>query len=611
MLKFSDTIYDALLEILSIDKAEDDRLLRDENANIFIETEVYKKVTRSGRFLLVGRKGAGKTGLILGYKSRQENQKKHLSSEYITFDDFPFVATMSFFIGDFDDAIDKADIGKLGIEDMRGELKDLIGPAYAFKYAWTNCLLYFCIYIACDTLLVDDLVEGDDKKTLVACMRDIEKKFPFLDARLGNHVGMFYGFLTELVGVMLKSLSEVIKNHNSEAQSSLSDEASLIAVLVAKSIDIANEDICVSNKELNKAISVIQAELHQLSKTVLVSLDKFDDFLFDVYQKMAKTQVALYVERQRFFMSVIEGLILAIRDIKRKDGFDWIGTLLTVPKDKYMELELRENSQILRNHVVNLDWQARELHQLVKARFNHIMLSNNNDARWDDVFDSLIQHSRVAAVKEDPFLYVLRHSLWRPREILVYFSEVFRFMQRSHNGAPLSDLMIAAVREMQRHIIENEIILEFSKELPDLRSALRKLEVKQLSAVMPYNDFAAKLSGVRLSSTIFQTHDVATRLYYLGVIGVRKILTAPRYGRNGSVRQNNVNVVYEFAYNCDETEPFVDENVQVCFHPLFFEYLRIRGPIDYVVNQLEWGMFKHPDWIDDEVSESRRPSFSH
>jgi len=599
MLKFSDSVYDDLLEIFSIDKAEDDRLLSDESANIFIETEVYKKITRKGRFLLVGRKGAGKTGLILGYKSRQENQKKHLNSEYITFDDFPFVATMSFFIGDFDEAIDKADIGTIGDDNIRGELKDLIGPAYAFKYAWTNCLLYFCIYIACDKLLSDELVAGDEKKILISCMRDIEKKFPFLDCRLSNHVGMFYGFLTELVGVMLKSLGEVIKNHNSDAQTSLSDEASLIAVLVAKSIDIANEDIRASNKELKRAIPVIQSELHQLSKTVLISLDKFDDFLFDVYQKMAKSQVALYVERQRFFMSVIEGLILAVRDIKLKDGFDWIGTLLTIPKDKYMELELRENSHILRNHVVSLDWEAGELLKLVKARFNHVMLKSLNDARWDDVFDSPIQHLRVAAVKEDPFLYVLRHSLWRPREVLVYFSEVFRFMQRSHNGAPLSDLMIAAVREMQRHIIENEIIVEFSKELPDLRSALRKLEVKQLSAVMPYHDFAAKLSGVRLSSTIFKTHDVATRLYYLGVIGVRKILTAPRYGRNGSVRQNNVNVAYEFAYNCDDTEPFVDENVQVCFHPLFFEYLRIRGPIDYVVNQLEWGMFKPPNWMDD------------
>ena len=595
MLKFTDPIYDALLEILNIDKAEDDRLLRDENANIFIETEVYKKMTRSGRFLLVGRKGAGKTGLILGYKSRQENQDKHLSSEYITFDDFPFVATMSFFIGDFDNAIDKADIECVGVDGARGELKDLIGPAYAFKYAWTNCILYFCIYIACDALLEEGIVEGGDKKTLLACIRNIEKKFPFLDTRIKSHVGMFYGFLTELVGVMLKSLAEVIKNHNSDAQSSLSDEASLIAMLVAKSIDIANEDIYASNKILEKSITLIQSELNKRSKTVLVSLDKFDDFLFDVYQMIAKSKVALTVERQRFFMSVVEGLILAIRDIKRKDGFEWIGTLLTVPKDKYMELELRENSQIVNNHVVNLDWEASELHQLVKARFNHIVLSHNNDARWNDVFDGLVQHSRVAAVKEDPFLYVLRHSLWRPREILVYFSEVFRFMQRSHNGASLSDLMIAAVREKQRHIIENEIILEFSQELPDLRSALRKLELKKLSAVMSYNDFASKLSGIRLSSTITKTHDVATRLFYLGVIGVRKILTAPRYGRNASVRQNNVNVAYEFSYNCDETELFVDDNVQVCFHPLFFEYLRIRGPVDYVVNQLEWSMFSDPN----------------
>lgn len=595
MHKLSEPIYQSLLDLLMIDKAEDDPLLRDENSNIFIETEVYKKITRSGRFLLVGRKGSGKTGLIMGYKSRQANKDKHFSSDYITFDDFPFVATLSFFIGDFDEFIDQAGSSAINSDALRGELKDIMGPAYAFKYAWSNCILYFCIYIACDGLLKEEGLDDDDKKTLLGCMQNIEKTFPFLSGRSGNHVGMFYGFLTELMGLMLKSLADVIKDHQSDEHTSLSDEAILIAGLVAKSITVANEDIYTRNTKLKDATSIIRKELQQMNKTVLVSLDKFDDFLFDVYQKMAQSQVAIYVERQRFFMSVIEGLVLAIRDIKRKNDFSWIGTVLTIPKDKFMELELRENSQIQRNHVVDLNWTAHELLQLVKVRFNHVMLSYGNTTSWDDVFDMTLQHSCVSAVREDPFLYVLRHSLWRPREILVYFSEIFRFMQRSHNGASLAYLMTSAIRHAQRHIIENEIILEFAKELPDLRKALRKLEIGQLPAVMPYNDFAAKLSGVQLSSTITQAHDVASRLYYLGVIGVRRTLTAARFGRHGSIRQNNVHIAYEYAYNSDELEPFVDGNVQVCFHPLFFEYLNINGPSDYIVNQLEWSMFVDPN----------------
>lgn len=601
MVIFIDKVYDELIELFAVDKAEDDKLLKQIDSHIFIETEVYKQIQKSGRFLLVGRKGSGKSGLIFGYRARERNKKRHISSKYITFDDFPSAATVAFFVNNIDKELASINLSSVHSEDIRGELKDFLGPAYVFRYAWTNAILYFCTYIAIDTILGEELASSSDSKTLAKCKRELEKKFPFLKGRSTNQNGMFYGFLTELLGMLVQSLSLVIKNHNSDKQTPISDEAALIASIVAEGINIANEDIQDTNDFLKDSLKIIKNILSNRSKSVLITLDKFDDFLYDIYQEVKKGHFEMYVERNKFFMNVIEGLVLSLRDIKRWDKYAWIGSLLTVPKDKFMELELRETSQIEKNHYVSLDWTAKELFKLVKARFDYVMKNNGLDTEWKHVFSEDINNCRVAGVKENPFLYVLRHSLWRPRELLNYYCEIFKLMKKyASQGVKLEIIMRQALRDVHGHIIENEIIAEFQQELPNLRQALRLLETRELSASMPYHEFTAKLSRVTLPN-IEKSHDVAKHLFYLGVIGTKRSISTPRYGRNGSIRQNNAEVVYEYCYNCNDASPVLEGHVEICFHPLFFEYLSIKTSTDIVVNQLEWDMFKNPDFPEDDV----------
>lgn len=58
-------------------KAEQDSSLRQAERPTFVYTGVYRQVRDEGRCLLIGRIGAGKTALLVGY--RHENQDEYLA----------------------------------------------------------------------------------------------------------------------------------------------------------------------------------------------------------------------------------------------------------------------------------------------------------------------------------------------------------------------------------------------------------------------------------------------------------------------------------------------------------------------------------------------------
>ena len=57
-----------------------------------------------------------------------------------------------------------------------------------------------------------------------------------------------------------------------------------------------------------------------------------------------------------------------------------------------------------------------------------------------------------------------------------------------------------------------------------------------------------------------------------------------------TVTQQKQEVLYRFCFNTDDNDPFAP-GCEVCFHPMFFEYLNLKHEEQYVVNQLTWEMF--------------------
>lgn len=207
---------------------------------------------------------------------------------------------------------------------------------------------------------------------------------------------------------------------------------------------------------------------------------------------------------------------------------------------------------------------------------------------WKILFPFDVTNARVREVKEDSFLYIVRHSLWNPREIQMYVKAIFAEMEKSPADESLFRKVVSQETE---NIIRREFIGQFIGEFDGLQKVLNKLNNVQLRTVMYYEHLCDKLGGLELFDDCRTPDQIMLRLFHMGVIGVRANARQGAAGNALVITQQKREVTYRFSFNTDENDPF-STGCEVCFHPMFFGYLSLRHEEPYVVNQLTWEMFE-------------------
>jgi hypothetical protein len=338
---------------------------------------------------------------------------------------------------------------------------------------------------------------------------------------------------------------------------------------------------------LRKPVQQIRNILERHQKKVLLTLDRFDDF-YDEFQHKNDTGDLGY-EKRKFLAALLKGLVIAARDLQRdRNNFSWMHMIFTIPMDKFLELHLRERADLESNHVVRLEWAPRELYEMVNRRIAAALELPEKDTRnaWKMLFPFDVTNGRVKEVKEDSFLYIVRHTLWNPREIQMYLKAIFSEMERASAD---EQLFRRVVRQETENIIRREFIGQYIGEFEGLQRVLNKLNNVQLRTVMYYEDLCDKLSGLELFDDCKTPDQIVLRLFHMGMVGVRANVRQGAAGNKMSITQQKREVMYRFCFNTDENDPF-SVGCEVCFHPMFFEYLNLRHEEGYVVNQLTWEM---------------------
>ena len=77
----------------------------------------------------------------------------------------------------------------------------------------------------------------------------------------------------------------------------------------------------------------------------------------------------------------------------------------------------------------------------------------------------------------------------------------------------------------------------------------------------------------------------------MGIVGVRKLVPTKQRDIEPTVTQNKQEVSYTFFFSSKDHDPFAP-NVDICFHPLFFDEIGAVHNEDYIVNELKWDMFR-------------------
>jgi superoxide dismutase len=555
-------------------KAEQDQLLRQAESRTFVHTRVYRQVRDERKCLLIGRKGSGKTALLVGY--RYENHEEYLAEAGIDIiaDEFPLEPLFHFF---YKEVYDK--LNKRTATGRNTDLAHFLDPTKVATYAWKQSLTASAVCMAAQHILASDFagrLADDEKRTLEESLGHVLKLLGATNGKrrvggeiLGPFLVYFFTNFTELI--------------EAAVDQSVGSFAALIAKISGQLNIMAKNN---TDEALRRPVLQIRQILDRHSKKVLLTLDRFDDF-YDEFQYRQNSDMA--IEKRAFLSALLKGLVIAARDLQRDTAhFSWMHMIFTIPMDKFLELQLRERADLESNHVVRLEWTPRELYELVNRRIAAALHLPGKDIpnAWKLLFPFDVANGRLREVKEDSFLYIVRHSLWNPREIHMYLKALFAEMEK---GPADEDMFRRVVRTETENIIRREFIGQFIGEFQGLQKVLNKLGNVQLRTVLPYETLCDGLGGLELFDDCRTPDQIAVRLFHMGVIGVR--VNARRTDGNIPViTQQKQEIAYRFCFNSDENDPF-SPGCEVCIHPMFFEYLNIRHDEPYVVNQLTWEMF--------------------
>lgn len=563
-------------------KAEKDKVLSEPDSNAFVHTRVYRSVLDARRCLLIGGKGSGKTALLLGY--RNENQSHFLTTASIDIkaDDFPLEALFSFFYSDLNrsEELVRARLKFPTISDLPA----FVDPVRISAYAWTQSLKCASIFIVAKILLSRKVEIGDVNV----------KKLKKAIKAIGRHMGISMGerFHESGAEVVFSLLIYFFQSVQGVIDTALNTHTHEIAVLLAAiTLRVTRKLSAGLEKSVEEAARIIGDVLDENNKKVLITLDKFDDF-YDEFFRRSRGSVQL-AERRDFLAALLQGLIIAARDLNQDPRFKWLDILFTIPMDKFLELHLRERVEFEQLYVLRLDWTPKELLEYVNRRIAYALNlpSEKKDEAWKTLFPFEVTNGTVKNVKEDSFLYLIRHSQWKPREIQMYLTAILTLMDERRTAAD-EDMFRRAVKAESERIIQREFIEEFSGEYPGLAKVLKKLENIPLKTVVSYEDLCNKLSGSSVFEYDIPVDELMKRLFHIGILGTRQVFQSKKLAAGDpTLTQNKEIVSYRYCYNCRVNEPFTQDTL-VSFHPMFFEFLDIRHEEDYVVNQLKWEMFR-------------------
>jgi hypothetical protein len=297
--------------------------------------------------------------------------------------------------------------------------------------------------------------------------------------------------------------------------------------------------------------------------------------------------------RKEILSSVLEGLILATSSIKNNVDYEWLDLLVTIPMDKFMELNLRERARIEFENTIPLQWNPAELFDYANRRIANALSGRIPEGRnpWYYIFPSTVTNIAVSK-KEDSFLYIVRHSQFKPREIQIYLTSLIdRFFSGGIEDQDKEKIFREIVQEQSREIIRREFDPEYKRQYPRLWRFLKRLQASKIFTVMPLSDFMNVLSGASLSEDLTDKTEILRRLYVMGIIGVRKTFPNIQRGNEPTVTQEKQEVSYCFFFSSQDHDPFAP-NVDICFHPLFFDEIGAIHKENYIVNELKWEMFE-------------------
>lgn len=548
----------------------------------FVKTAAFRAIGLHHKMAFTGRKGSGKTTLLKVYK--HQNAEKYFSPIDIEVNDW----NLHYLLED------------LTFRPAEGDLFYTAEESKIFDFVWPVFLSLCMVRSLCESKRIKP------SEILQRYSKNFERSS-----------GRYEALFQISIGVVRDFIGLCISRASSESEAEFKADLSRMV-----NVQACTEYLLGANYQ--KIISITKSDRGK--RRFLFCLDRFDTEL-QKYRKDLKDRHFSDQERARrenrevFW---IQGLVEMIDHLRSPDRFSLnqdfykligphVDFCVPLPKDRLYEVQQRRRDAIVGDIKEEINWQPYELLTMLRKRLQVVWrisdaeIDNSPATRAKQRYDQLLEKSgrklpanvqirlNGTSFATDLFLNVLRHSFFRPRDVLIYYARiVLRAEMSARRGQRVSsDAVAKCISEETFRIVEEEFVGEFSDTFKNIREVLNLFSAS--NQILTLDELISKMDGVRFE--IYGEEDMVgfgrkiRFLYEIGFLGISALDS-----QLGGVSSDDYDFYFfnpRIAQNLEQTQ--VLKALKFAIHPVFIEFLSLQMNSPVPIMMLTWDKVEDMD----------------
>lgn len=564
--------YENMLKDLFINTKSEHIHLPDE---LFIETDAYKSIVKQQKYLIVGRKGSGKTTVKNTISRITGNKYKGIIS--IIADQFSIDETYQLlFINN----------------KVSSDIENNLSKIDTYRIIWNAFINIYCMFVVYKEYLNNKLSHPEQmnritslEKTIIGIFKTKDRITELEDEEITKTI---YVYVLTNIERYIDFIVEDSRNHMQYYQTDIKS--------------FYTSDHYLKFLIGNAAFHDFYHILKFCNKKIFITLDGFD-VKFELFKRTTvKINNVEEMKRRTEFenlwlMVFIETLIDLKSNSKLKQIID---LCLTLPVDR-IEAIKNNNRDFYKYHAytIALCWNSNDLMKLIVLRLKHLNSLEITDAEIGDkdmeidyimekIYPNIpltIQLERNGYLNMPLFLYILRKSFWRPRDIIRYYGCILTLNQNQKN---LNNISIKrAIKDEALRIIQDEFFGEFTnlytnlKEVVNLFNSQKQiLSYDELYDILKNEDFI--IDGNIIESDFNKKIKI---LYVIGFLGINP----PKSFIDSQYLYDE----YAFVFTEGTSLLRILKSEIKCqcnfvIHPIFTEYLFLKVDYNNLICNYTW-----------------------
>ncbi|MDQ3749691.1 MAG: hypothetical protein M3367_11900 [Acidobacteriota bacterium] len=553
---------------------------------LFVRTNVYKEVASQSAYFLVGRKGSGKSAITQVLPKREKTKYEVININANRDTNLHIVYAF---------------LNPKIISDTTNVFRRI----ECFKYAWG---LFFRVCIM-------DLIVGlfyQDKLT---------------DFQINN---------SKEIRKFIENINEGVKTEypKEEKRNYFAFSFNRIGEFIDYCIDSARPDLFEADIENkfnmqqyfefslgDKVLRELNIILENFRKGFLITFDGFDTEIEKFRDEKFYFEDDSLEAKVSFEIEWLHSLLLLINNIKQMERdllSEKVGFCLMIPNHRFLEI-LREDIDRYRflHKRKFLIWTGVELVLFLRKRLeigfydeeerkkNRSRIENKHPIETlREIMTSTITflpetiefEFNGKTLKMPLFLYVLRHTLWRPRDILIYYAHLLSIglesLENKHEVT--SETVRISVANSTEYVIRDDFIGEFKGTLRNFEEILnsfhrskQKLSFEEIEEKIGTQDF----NFVAAPNEAFHK-DILQKVKFLYQIGFLGISVNDKLKERYDSFSNHVFIFNEGAKILSKATHETINEYEFIIHPLFCEFLELETKHNEFISEYTWSYIK-------------------